>query len=98
MRQQRSSDMSNTTKDRVANGAAEAAEAGAEYARAAREAASERLEEAQEHIDRAFTEGRHEFERAAARSSQVVRDNPLLAVAGAVGVGVLVGLALRNNR
>ncbi|SNS52506.1 DUF883 family protein [Antarctobacter heliothermus] len=90
--------MTDNSKDRVANGAADAAEAGANYARAAREAASERLEEAQEHIDRAFAEGRHEFERAAARSGQVVRDNPLLAIAGAVGVGVLVGLALRSNR
>lgn len=90
--------MTSNSKDRAANGAAEAAEAGANYARAAREAASDRLEEAQEHIDRAFAEGREEFERAAVRSTNFVRDNPLMAVAGAVGVGVLVGLALRNRR
>ncbi|WP_417210685.1 hypothetical protein [Antarctobacter sp.] len=89
--------MSENNKDRAANGAAEAAEAGADYARAARAAATERLEEAQEHIDRAIADGRHEFEAIAARSTQVVRDNPLLAVAGAVGVGLLLGLAWRKK-
>lgn len=89
--------MTDKTKDHLTNGAAEAADTGAAYARAAREAAAERLDEAQENIDRTLEEGRQEFSRAAERSAQVVRHNPLLAVAGAVGVGVLLGLALRNK-
>jgi ElaB/YqjD/DUF883 family membrane-anchored ribosome-binding protein len=85
--------MSKNTEDHYRNGAAEAAEAGAAYARAA----GERLDEAQASIDRAIEEGRDEIERAARQSTQLVRDNPVLAVAGAVGVGLLLGLAMRKK-
>ncbi|MBW4983584.1 DUF883 family protein [Mameliella sp. CS4] len=85
--------MSKNTQDRFRNGASEAAEAGAAYA----SAAGERLDEAQASIDRAIEGGREEIERAARQSTQMVRDNPVLAVAGAVGVGLLLGLAMRKK-
>ncbi|MBY6112937.1 DUF883 family protein [Mameliella alba] len=82
--------MSKSTQDRIRNGADRAADAGEAYVRAA----GDRFDEVQDTIDRAIEDGRAELDRAAQQSTQMVRDNPVLAVAGAVGVGLLLGLAL----
>ena len=80
-----------------ANGPIKAAEASAAHARAARDAAQARLEEAQENVDRALAESRREIEYAKEKSSRAVRDNPMLAVAGAAGLGFLLGMAFRGR-
>ncbi|MCF6445872.1 hypothetical protein [Nereida sp. MMG025] len=45
----------------------------------------------------ALDQSSEQVARAAQQSSKFVRDNPALAVAGAVGVGLLIGLALRGR-
>lgn len=45
----------------------------------------------------AIEQGSAELKRAADGSAKFVRENPGLAVAGALGLGVLIGLSLRNR-
>ncbi|MGP6087405.1 hypothetical protein [Antarctobacter jejuensis] len=64
--------------------------------------AKERLEEtyddARARLDEGIAAGRAEAERLTGHSVKFVRDNPGLAVAGAVGAGLLLGLALSKPR
>ena len=63
----------------------------------AKEKASDTVAVAQEKIDYAIERGSDEFERLSRNSREFVRENPGIAVAGAVGVGILLGLALRHR-
>lgn len=62
-----------------------------------KDAAGDALRRAEDTVHTAINKGTEQYERAAHTSSKFVRDNPGLAVAGALGVGVLLGLALRNR-
>ncbi|WP_425099442.1 DUF883 family protein [Tropicibacter sp. S64] len=42
--------------------------------------------------------GKERLGKAGSEAERLVKDNPALAIAGAVGVGVLLGLALGNSR
>lgn len=59
--------------------------------------AHEAYDQARERIDEGIAQGRAEAERLSGHSAQLVRDNPGLALVGALGAGVLLGLALRKT-
>lgn len=54
--------------------------------------------EAQEAGRRAMSQGHEKFFDARVEAEDMVRRNPGLAIAGALGVGVLLGLALKSRR
>ncbi len=64
----------------------------------AKERLEETYEEARARVDEGIAHGRAEAERLTGESAKFVRDNPGLAIAGAVGAGLLLGLALRKSR
>lgn len=69
-------------------------EAVAERAKAQLE---ESLAQTQQALDKVATHTADEFRKVSDTSSKFVRENPAIAVAGALGVGVLIGLALRGR-
>ena len=77
-----------TTSNTFENGAA-AENAEAKLAEAARTV--------QEEMDAALARGSEEVKRVSENTGRFVRENPGLALAGAAGLGLLVGLALRNR-
>lgn len=62
-----------------------------------REEVSARVGEAQEAADAARREVGEVARRTSDEGARFVRENPGLALAGAVGFGVLIGLALRGR-
>lgn len=69
----------------------------APIAERAKEAASETLTRAQDSLDAAVEQGSAELDRLSRQSTKFIQENPGVAVAGALGLGVLIGLALRNR-
>lgn len=65
------------------------------------EAVREQFESSREQARDAAEAARHEVadtaRRASDQSAQFVRDNPALAMTGAVGLGILLGLALKGR-
>ncbi|MDA8585059.1 hypothetical protein N9L47_02205 [Rhodobacteraceae bacterium] len=57
----------------------------------------ESLESVQETLDRASLQARQEIRKVSEQTTSFVRENPGVAVAGAVGIGVLIGLAMRQR-
>ncbi|MDA9865499.1 hypothetical protein N9C96_02360 [bacterium] len=55
------------------------------------------LESVQETLDRAGVQARQEIRKVSDQTTSFVRENPGVAVAGAVGIGVLIGLAMRQR-
>jgi ElaB/YqjD/DUF883 family membrane-anchored ribosome-binding protein len=55
------------------------------------------LETTQHAVQRAADQAGAELRKATQTSSTFVRENPGLAMAGALGMGVLIGLALRSR-
>ena len=62
----------------------------------AKERMEEAYEEARARVDEGVARGRAEAERISGKSADFVRDNPGLSIAGAVGAGLLLGMALRK--
>ncbi|WP_299694489.1 hypothetical protein [uncultured Tateyamaria sp.] len=56
------------------------------------------VEQAQDGFDKAVTHGSDEFKRLSDQSTKFVRENPAIALAGAAGVGLLIGLAVSKRR
>lgn len=52
---------------------------------------------AQDGLDAAAAKSSEELSRLSKTSTRFVRDNPALAVAGAAGIGLLVGLLVRSR-
>ena len=71
------------------------AESAAAMAERAKDQAAEAVTRVQDGFDDAVAKGSEELKRLSDHSAKFVRDNPGLAVAGAVGLGVLIGLAIR---
>ncbi|MDC0656639.1 hypothetical protein N6L27_01350 [Leisingera sp. SS27] len=63
----------------------------------AKDQAQEAVEQAQEHLQAGISYGKGEIDRLTSQSRDFIRKNPGLAVAGALGAGVLLGLALRRR-
>ncbi len=63
----------------------------------ATEALEHGLETAQETVGQATKQATEELRKLTETGSKFVRENPGAAVAGAVGVGILLGLALRGR-
>ncbi|OBY27277.1 hypothetical protein [Leisingera sp. JC1] len=63
----------------------------------AKEQAQEAVEQAQESLQAGISYGKSEIERLTSQSQDFIKKNPGLAVAGALGAGVLLGLALRRR-
>lgn len=61
------------------------------------ERVEETLNAAQDNVMQAADQVTEEFHKISESSKQFVRENPGAAVAGALGVGVLLGLALRGR-
>lgn len=78
-------------KDR-SESAKKSAEAFAETAKAT---VQDGIEHAQNTMDRVSTQAQDEFRKVSDQTTSFVRENPGVAIAGAVGVGVLIGLAIR---
>jgi ElaB/YqjD/DUF883 family membrane-anchored ribosome-binding protein len=78
-----------------------AAEKAAEKAESIRQAAAEQVQDTVDQVREsaavAMEQGSAELQRAVDGSSKFVRENPGLAVAGALGLGVLIGLSMRNR-
>ncbi|MEL6585116.1 MAG: hypothetical protein AAFQ50_00430 [Pseudomonadota bacterium] len=55
------------------------------------------VEQAQDSFDKAVSQGSDELERLGRQSSTFVRENPGLALAGAAGIGLLIGLAISKR-
>lgn len=61
------------------------------------EAAQETFEQAAFQAELATEQAGEELRKVAATSTKFVRENPGTAIVGAVGIGVLLGLALRGR-
>lgn len=61
------------------------------------EAAQETATQAAEHAKQVTEQAGDEVRKLADSGTKFVRENPGMAVAGAVGVGLLLGLALRSR-
>lgn len=70
------------------------AEAMAESAKAS---VQDGLDQAHETLDRVSSQAQRELRKVTDQTTEFVRENPGVAIAGAVGVGILVGLALRQR-
>ncbi len=66
-----------------------------EFVEKANESINEGLDQAQETIERVSTQAQQELRKVGDEATSFVRENPGVAIAGAVGVGLLIGLALR---
>lgn len=55
------------------------------------------MTQTQEALEKAATQTADELRKVSDQSAKFVRDNPAIAVAGAVGLGVVIGLALRGR-
>lgn len=62
-----------------------------------KEQASQTLQQAQDQIDAGLQFSSGEMQRIANEGQAFVKKNPGLAVAGALGAGVLLGLAMRSR-
>ncbi|WP_052272361.1 hypothetical protein [Leisingera sp. ANG-M7] len=63
----------------------------------AKEQAQEAVEQAQESLQAGISYSKSEIERLTSQSQDFIKKNPGLAVAGALGAGVLLGFALRRR-
>ncbi|MDC0737854.1 hypothetical protein N6L24_06165 [Cognatishimia sp. SS12] len=68
-----------------------------QMAERAKDHASETVKQAQEQLDAGLKYGASELERLSKDGQEFVRKNPGVAIAGAVGVGLLMGLAMRRR-
>ncbi|AHD02519.1 hypothetical protein [Leisingera methylohalidivorans] len=62
-----------------------------------KEQAAQTVQQAQEQIDAGLQYSSGEMQRFAKEGQEFVKKNPGLAVAGALGAGVLLGLAMRSR-
>ncbi|QAX28108.1 hypothetical protein [Leisingera sp. NJS204] len=62
-----------------------------------KEQAAQTVQQAQEQIDAGLQYSSGEMQRLTKEGQAFVRKNPGLAIAGALGVGVLLGLAMRSR-
>ena len=87
------------TKQATANGSvkSEAESVAATLAEKTSKATTRALETAQDTIADTSDRLQTEVNNLTKNSKAFVKDNPGVAIAGALGVGVLVGLALRNR-
>jgi len=67
------------------------------FAENAKTSVEETLEKANETLDQVSTKAKSEIRKASEQSTEFVRENPGVAVVGAIGIGILVGLALRQR-
>ena len=63
----------------------------------AKASVEETLEKANETLDQVSTRAQSEIRKAKEQTTDFVKENPGVAVAGAFGIGILVGLALRQR-
>ncbi|MEW2913631.1 hypothetical protein [Leisingera sp. JC11] len=63
----------------------------------AKEQAAQTVQKAQENLEAGIDYSKGEIERLASQSQDFIKKNPGLAVAGALGAGILLGLALRKR-
>ncbi|MBY6141488.1 hypothetical protein KUV26_18770 [Leisingera daeponensis] len=62
-----------------------------------KEQAAQTVQQAQEQFDAGLQYSSGELQRLATEGRSFVKKNPGLAIAGALGAGVLLGLAMRNR-
>lgn len=86
-----------TTKDKVVKTADMVKSKSKKAAAAAAETAQQSVETAQEVVADTVEKTTDEFQKLAHSGKQFVRENPGTAIAGAIGVGILLGLALRGR-
>ncbi|WP_227272125.1 hypothetical protein [Roseobacter weihaiensis] len=70
----------------------------AETAEQARDLAVEQAQRAADSAQEAANEVRDQLVRASEKAREVTEKQPLLVVGGALALGVVIGMALRNNR
>lgn len=63
----------------------------------AKEQAAQAVQTAQEHLDAGIKYSSGELQRLADQSQDFVKKNPGIAIAGALGAGILLGLAMRRR-
>ncbi|MEL7211341.1 MAG: hypothetical protein AAGK92_01690 [Pseudomonadota bacterium] len=63
----------------------------------ATDAVEQSIETAQKTVSKATEQATDEIHKLTEAGTKFVRDNPGAAIAGALGVGILVGLALRGR-
>lgn len=63
----------------------------------AKEQAAQAVQTAQEHLDAGMKYSSGELQRFADQTQDFVKKNPGLALAGALGAGILLGLAMRRR-
>lgn len=68
-----------------------------EFVEKANESINEGLGQAHETIERASAQAQKELQKVSDQATSFVRENPGMAIAGAVGVGLLIGLAMRSR-
>ena len=66
--------------------------------KAAKKSLDDSISDAQAVADQFSDDAKKEVRKAADHSRQFVRNNPGVAILGAVGLGVIVGMALRSGR
>ena len=79
-----------TTSENVKNTATE-------MANDAKSAVQDTLESAHDTLDRASAQAQKDLRKVTDQTTSFVRENPGVAIAGAVGLGVLIGLTMRNR-
>lgn len=62
-----------------------------------KEQAAQAVQQAQEQVDAGLQYSSSELQRMTSEGREFVKKNPGLAVAGALGAGVLLGLAMRSR-
>ncbi|SHH02276.1 hypothetical protein [Cognatishimia maritima] len=91
--------MSSTTETKAyPNGDAKGQETSASaMAAQVKDQAAETFKSAQEQLDQGIARSNEEIQRLAKEGREFVAKNPGVALAGAVGLGLIVGLAMRKR-